>query len=240
MNSDNIVSMKLEQDDKKLASSEKMGTWQDNEIKSYYFLKGYAHGKGYVNMQKALILARQLHKGQLRKGGQEYIVHPLRVCAYLVSLNLEDDILLSAALLHDVVEDVDYIKEFPKALVEEYKLDKEVLDVVLAVTKNIKGMTSKQEELYYDGVKKNWRALLVKLSDRVNNISTMQDFSEEKRMQYIEETKNFILPLCSYGKLYYPELSNVITAIKYQLTSICDSIVLISKQYKTPSETKNE
>lgn len=238
MNGDSIVSMKLEQNELNSASFEKLGTWQDNDIKTYYFLKGFAHAKRFANMQKSLILARQLHKGQYRKGGQEYIVHPLRVCAYLVSLNLEDDILLSAALLHDVVEDVDYIKEFPRILVDEYKLDKEVLDVVLAVTKNIKGMTSEQEKLYYEGVRKNWRALLVKLSDRVNNISTMYDFSEAKRMQYIEETKEFILPLCSYGKLYYPELSNVITAIKYQLTSICDSIVLISRQYNKPTESE--
>ena len=225
----NIVSMNINDTETRKQSFEKMGTWQDNEIKSYYFLKGFAHGKNYINMQKALILARQFHNGQHRKGGADYIVHPLRVCAYLVSLNMEDDILLSSALLHDVVEDNDLIHENPEILVDEYKLNPEILKVVLTVTKS-KGLNKDQETRYYDGIKRNWRALIVKLSDRVNNISTMQEFTPEKRISYIEETKEFILPLCSYGKLYYPELSNVITTIKYQLTALCDSIMLIAKQ----------
>jgi (p)ppGpp synthase/HD superfamily hydrolase len=71
--------------------------------------------------------------------------------------------------------------------------------------------------------------LVVKISDRVNNVSTMESFSPQKRQQYIDETREFIIPLCSYGKLYYPELSNALTAMKYHLTSMCDSIEFINK-----------
>ena len=203
-------------------------SWRSDYSKSYYFLKGYATAKRYYNMQKSLVLAQQFHDGQKRKGGADYLVHPLRVCTYLVSLNFDDDVLLSAALLHDVIEDNDLLKDNPNILVDVYKIDEEVLRVVQTVTKQ-KGLDEERTIRYFDGIKRNWRALLVKISDRVNNVSTMAVFTPEKRQEYIDETRRFVIPLCSYGKLYYPELSNALTAMKYHITSICDSIEYMNK-----------
>lgn len=205
-----------------------IGTWQVNAPKTYYFLEGYAVAKGYHNMKKALILARELHEGQYRKGGAEYLVHPLRVCDYLISVGLNDEILLSAALLHDVVEDVAFIRDNPRKLVTDYRISEEVLDVVMAVTK-LKGVS---EEAYYDGIKQDWRALFVKISDRCNNVSTMQSFSVEKRISYIEETEQYILPLCKHVKLYYPEFSNEVTAMKYHITALCSTVKAMMNEQK--------
>ena len=203
------------------------GTWQEDVPKTYYFLKGYALGKEYSNMQKSLIIARQLHAGQLRDDGAEYIVHPLRVCDYLVALGMNDDILLSSALLHDVIEDVSFIRDNPRVLITEFELDPEILEVITILTKT-KGM---DKDIYFERIKKDWRALFVKLSDRVNNISTLSTFDIQRRYKYINETRDSILPLCSYGKLFYPELSNKITCIKYHLTSMCDTVKLLTEQY---------
>ncbi|MBQ9279979.1 MAG: HD domain-containing protein [Clostridia bacterium] len=208
------------------SSSDLTGTWQEDVPKTYYFLKGYALGKEYPNMQKSLIIARQLHSGQFRDGGAEYIVHPLRVCDYLVALGMNDDILLSSALLHDVIEDVSFIRDNPRILVSEFELSPKILDVVTILTKT-KGM---DKDIYFDRIKKDWRALFVKLSDRVNNISTLSSFDVGRRFKYIEETRERIIPLCSYGKLAYPQLSNKITCIKYHITSLCDTVKAITEQ----------
>ena len=102
----------------------------------------------------------------------------------------------------------------------------------MAVTK-MKGVS---EEAYYDGIKKDWRALFVKLSDRCNNISTMQSFSVEKRISYIEETEKYVLPLCKHVKLYYPEFSNEVTAMKYHITALCSTVRTMIEQQEEKKE----
>jgi (p)ppGpp synthase/HD superfamily hydrolase len=124
-------------------------------------------------------------------------------------------------------------------LVDEYGLSHKVLKVVLAVTKS-KGLTKEQEERYYNKIKKDWRAILVKLSDRVNNLSTMQYFTPEKRLSYIEETREFVLPLCSHCKKKYSKLSNVITIMKYHITSICDTVKFMVQEQERLLKEKEQ
>ncbi len=196
-------------------------TWREDVNKTLYFLKGYASAKNHYNMLKALIVAKELHKGQYRKGGAEAIVHPLRVCAYLVAFErFDDDVLFSAALLHDVVEDVECVKNDPQILVREYGLSQEVLDLVLKVTK-YKGIPT---EVYYRGIREDWRAVMIKLSDRSNNVSTLDSFSVEKMRSYILETTDYVLPLTSHAKLHYPMFNNEVTIMKYHITGICASL----------------
>ena len=71
-------------------------------MKSYMFIKGFAFGKGLRQTILSLAVARRLHEGQYRKDGTPYISHPLKVCTTLISYGIEDDVTLSAALLHDV------------------------------------------------------------------------------------------------------------------------------------------
>lgn len=196
-----------------------MATWQSDVEKSYYFILGVSFGGKYWNTQKALAVAKKMHEGQYRRGGAEYIVHPLRVCSLLISLGFEDDILFSAALLHDVVEDVEYIKNNPDRLVKEFGISEDVLKVVMLLSKN---ETISKEE-YFRHIKEDWRALIIKLSDRCNNVSTLQCFTREKMQKYIDETKEYILPLCKYGKTTYPQYSGLITAMKYHITSNCET-----------------
>ncbi len=197
-----------------------LATWKDDASRTYYFLKGYAASSHWPNTQKALILAKQFHEGQYRKGGGEYLVHPLRVCNYLVAFKFSDDVLLSAALLHDAIEDVECLRNSPEKLVSEYGLSQEVVDLILKLTK----FKSTPIEVYYAGIQKDWRALLIKLSDRCNNVSTMDCFTLEKMKSYIEETKNYVLPLCGYAKLHYPQYSDEVTIMKYQITALCSVV----------------
>ena len=100
----------------------------------YLFLKGYAIAKEMRNTLIALSIATRLHENQKRKGGAPYIIHPLEVTSYLINLGIDDDITCAAAILHDVVEDCD-ISDPYKELAEKYNLNKEIIDIVLLLTK---------------------------------------------------------------------------------------------------------
>lgn len=196
----------------------------DNWEEIYLFLKGYAIAKEMKNTLISLSVASQMHENQKRKGGAPYIIHPLEVTSYLINLGIDDDVTCAASILHDVIEDCE-IEDPYKDLVEKYNLDKEVIDVVLLLTKSKDYKTTDPtQEKYYSKIMLNKRALIIKLSDRANNLSTIDAFTKEKMIKYVDETKNLIFPLCKYGKSYYPEFSNAITIIKYQMVSICEAI----------------
>lgn len=188
-----------------------------NYLKTYLFIKGFAIGKQYNNTLKALALSMRSHENQKRKSGEPYIIHPLRVCSQLISVGIYDDVTLASALLHDTFEDCGVNEH---EVVDICKIDKEVSNIVALLTKQ-KGIS---EEVYYQKIKENPKALIIKLSDRCNNISTMQPFSLDKMQEYINETNEYIIPLCKYGKSYYPEYSNAITVLKNHTLSICETV----------------
>ncbi len=196
----------------------------DNWEEIYLFLKGYAIAKEMRNTLIALTVAFQFHANQRRKGGDPYIIHPLEVTSYLINLGIDDDITCAAAILHDVIEDCN-IENPVEELQLKYELDKEVIDIVLLLTKpkNYKEIDPDQKG-YYSRIKENKKALIIKLSDRANNLSTVDAFTKEKMIKYVDESRNLVFPLCKYGKEYYPEFSNAITIIKYQMVSICEAI----------------
>ena len=190
----------------------------------FLFLKGYAIAKEMRNTLVALSVATQLHENQKRKGGAPYIIHPLEVASYLVNLNIDEDIVVASSILHDVIEDCNIENPY-KNLVEKYNLDKEVIDIVLILTKpKDYKETDPTEEKYYGKIKLSKKALIIKLSDRANNLSTIDAFTKEKMIKYVKETEDLVFPLCKYGKAYYPELSNAITIMKYHMVSICETI----------------
>jgi len=213
--------------------------------KTYLFIKGYATGKKLQNTLKALPLARQLHNGQYRKGSVlidnksyqlPYILHCLKVCSTLISLSLplnheEEDILLSASLLHDTLEDaLDKLPREGKEFTEDYGFPKEVYEIVKLLSKNT-GATQEELDHYFNQIKENKLALLIKLSDRSHNVETLYTMKVEKIHKYTNETRVWIYPLCAYGKAHYPELSNGITILKSKILSLTEATeVVMEKQ----------
>lgn len=189
--------------------------------KELIYIKGFAKGRRLHNTVKAISYASMLHEGQKRKSGEDYIEHPMRVCKQLISLGIDDDNILAASLLHDVVEDCNIsVAE----LKEEFGAD--ISDCVALLSKlPYPAKVNKQAMLdnYYNGIKnsKNVKAMLIKISDRCHNLSTMTGpFTQEKIIDYIYETRTYVYPLCDYVIDNYPEYSDLVYSMKYHMDSI--------------------
>ncbi len=166
------------------------------------FLKHYCYEKKYFYALKALEYASIMHEGQRRKGGLPYIVHPLAIATYGISIGLDDEITISTELLHDVEEDNPNCDLSNLAIPDEIKENVHILTF-----KRHKGK-EKREDLqeYYDNIKKKKCTSLVKLGDRYHNLATMAGvFSPEKTNEYVQETQDFIYPVSEYAENHYPE-----------------------------------
>lgn len=201
--------------------------------KSFMFVKGFAVGKGnnMPNTLCALSLCRLLHDGQYRRDGTPYIMHPLKVTTTLINYGIDDDITLAAALLHDVLEDCqDKLPLNGRELITEYHLAPEVLEIVRLLTKE-SGLDQYELSRYFDKIKRNPKALLIKLSDRLHNSCTLYSFTPEKMAKYIKETQDFILPIAKYGKAYYPQYMNTFAMLKSNIYSLNHSMEVMMQNY---------
>lgn len=187
-----------------------------NEERMYTYVKTYAGVKNLTQTSKVLPYARELHKGQVRKGKDKvpYIYHPLLIACHALSLGLEDDNLISTALLHDVCEDCG-------VAVEELPVNDTTKEAVGLLTKSVEI----DKEQYYHQISKNPIATLVKLLDRCNNVSGMSAaFSKKKLVEYIKETENYVYPLIQNAKMEYPMYSNQLFLVKYHMVSVIEAI----------------
>lgn len=109
-------------------------------------------------LDKALLIATNAHHGQFDKGGNPYILHPLKVMHYLKS---NDEELQCMALLHDVVEDTNttYVD------LREAGISERVIDALRCLTKQ-PGQTLGE---YKDAVFSNRDAMFVKMADLRHN-----------------------------------------------------------------------
>ena len=223
-------------------------------IKSYIFIKGFAQGLQLKNTLRALPLARFLHNGQYCKGETivngkmvklPYILHPLKVCSTLISLNLnmskEDlDILCTCAILHDVVEDRE--DTFPKEgieLVTDYAFPEQVYTTIKLLSKH-SGATEYELNEYFNNIKHNVFALLIKLADRSHNVETLNSFKIDKLHKYTNETRRWIYDLCSYGKQHYPQHSNGFTILKAKIVSLTELTETLVDQHMEKEAALNK
>lgn len=191
-----------------------------DEERMYAGIEDYAVRKNMTQTLRALPFAKEHHAGQYRDGKEKipYIYHPLMVCCHAIALDLEEDDLLSAALLHDVCEDCGVLpKELPA--------NQAVQTAVTLLTKDSSVSSEKGKEEHYGKIKQNPTAFLVKLLDRCNNVSSMASgFSTKRMIKYIKETEKYFYPMLKEGKILYPKYSNQIFLIEYHIKSTVETL----------------
>ena len=160
------------------------------KVKSY-------NGRGDTRLiQDAYEFARAGHSQQVRRSGEEFILHPLGVAHILADMQM-DETTLAAALLHDVVEDTDISLDEVKR-----KFGPEVAEIIDGVTKLDRLSFRNREEEQAENFRKMFvamardiRVIIIKLADRLDNMKTIGHLSEEKQREKARETLEIYAPL---------------------------------------------
>lgn len=188
----------------------------------YSFIEGVATEHDMKQTLLALPLMKELHKGQFRSGKDRkpYIVHPMMVAKHACVLNLLDDELIAAILLHDVIEDC-------QVTIEELNVNDNVKEMVMRVSffKQPELTNEEAKAHYFKKIAEHKKAALLKVLDRCNNVSTMGETFEKKRLcNYIEETEHYIFPLIDMLLRECPEYRDVAFLVRYQIVSMLETI----------------
>lgn len=140
-------------------------------------------------IKKAYHYAEELHRGQKRQSGEDYIIHPLNVAYILAEMHADKDT-ICAALLHDTLEDTEITKE---KIAKDF--NETVAYLVDGVTKISRMNFSTKEEQNMANTRKiitsmrdDIRIIIIKLADRLHNMRTLQYKSEYKQKENSQET----------------------------------------------------
>ena len=156
----------------------------------------YSPGANMDLIRSAFDFAIQAHEGQKRKDGSPYVTHVIAATDIAAELSLDDEALI-ACLLHDTVEDTPVTHEDIAKLYGET-----VADIVDGVTKLTRVQYSSVEDAQMENLRKmllamskDIRVILIKLSDRLHNMRTMQFQSPEKQLIKSRETMEIYAPI---------------------------------------------
>ena len=159
-------------------------------------LSDYLDPKKVKQVNQAYDFACEAHSGQYRSSGDPYVTHPIAVASILGSFRMDEDS-LSAAMLHDVMED----SGIPKSVIEK-KFNKEVANLVDGVSKlNTLTIASKNEfqaenlQKMVLAMSKDIRVIVVKLADRLHNMRTLLYLDRDKQLRIAKETLEIYAPI---------------------------------------------
>jgi GTP diphosphokinase / guanosine-3',5'-bis(diphosphate) 3'-diphosphatase len=159
-------------------------------------VEGYNPGSDQDLLRRAYVFSAREHKGQVRRSGEPYLVHPLNVAAILADLKA-DDVSIVVGLLHDVLEDTLTTRE---AIAQQF--GEEVAELVGGLTKIGKFSYVSREEEQAETFRKmilamvsDLRVVLVKLADRLHNMRTLGFLPESRRREIARETLDIYSPI---------------------------------------------
>lgn len=146
---------------------------------------------------RAYELAKDAHKGQKRKSGEPYLIHPVCVAIILAQLEMDKETIVGG-LLHDVVEDTKYTTEDLTELFSE-----EIAALVDGVTKLTQlNYSADKIELQAENLRKMFlamakdiRVIIIKLADRLHNMRTLGFMTPEKQKEKSRETMDIYAPI---------------------------------------------
>ncbi|MCR4286066.1 MAG: HD domain-containing protein [Candidatus Kaiserbacteria bacterium] len=175
----------------------------------------------YLLIEKAYKTAKDAFRSEVREGGERYFEHLRAVALILILyLRVRDANVIAAALLHDIVEDIEFWNQERIAL----EFNPAVAQLVFLVTKD--------DVVLYDGDKEarnreyhrklataSREAIIIKLADRLHNIITLWVTSEDKQRRKVRETQDFYLPLAETHIILIHELEAALEEVMGRLSA---------------------
>ena len=159
-------------------------------------IRGYNAAADFDQIRAAFEYADKCHEGQKRKSGEPYIIHPLAVAQIVADQKLDSESII-AALLHDVIEDTEATHEDVARL-----FSPTIANLVEGVSKltRIQYATKEDEQMenlrkMLFAMSKDIRVILIKISDRLHNMRTMEYQSPPKQKQKSLETMEIYAPI---------------------------------------------
>ena len=156
----------------------------------------YLGNEDLDTLKRAFEFACKAHKGQKRKSGEPFVIHPVEVAIILADLHMDVET-LCAALLHDTVEDSSTTKD---EVAEEF--GQSIADLVDGVTKitkiEVESLSDEQAETFRKmliAMNKDIRVIVIKLADRLHNMRTLSALKEDRRIFKARETLEIYAPI---------------------------------------------
>ena len=196
-------------------------------------------------IEKACHVAEEAHKGQMRKSGEPYIIHPLCVGIILADLEMDKET-IAAGILHDVVEDTPMtVEEIRETFGEDVGLLVDGVTKLGQVDYKVEKVEIQAENLrkMFLAMAKDIRVIIIKLADRLHNMRTLEHMRREKQLEKASETMDIYAPIAQrlgisriktelddlalkYWKpTVYQELVEEVNAKKQQREDYVESIV---------------
>jgi len=170
---------------------------QDNSSLTQ-LIKTYLPKREIDKVWEAYRFSEKAHSGQKRRSGEAYISHPVSVACIAARFHLDSQS-IQAALLHDVVEDTESTE-----LEIETKFGKQVSTLVTGLSKLDKVEFQDANEAQAENFRKmllamtqDVRVMLIKLSDRLHNMQTIQSLDERKKIRIAQETIDIYAPIAN-------------------------------------------
>jgi GTP pyrophosphokinase len=154
-----------------------------------------------LELEAAIDFASKAHAGQLRKSGEPYIIHPLAVADTLIEWGMDIDTVL-AGILHDTVEDTPTeLKDIENLFGADVAF---LVDGVTKVSQARAGMRNLESYLPQTtdnlsklliAVGQDVRVIIIKLADRLHNLSTLQHMPKDKQQKIARESLEVFAPM---------------------------------------------
>jgi len=161
-------------------------------------LKSYLPDEHLRQVMRAYEFGADAHDGQSRKSGEPYITHPVAVAQELADMHLDVQA-ITAAILHDVVEDTEASLDD----IEE-QFGHEVAQLVDGVSKLDQIQFRSRAEAQAESFRKmmmamieDIRVILVKLADRLHNMQTLGAMPAAKKKRIARETLDIYAPIAN-------------------------------------------
>nr|WP_308418706.1 bifunctional (p)ppGpp synthetase/guanosine-3',5'-bis(diphosphate) 3'-pyrophosphohydrolase [Leeia aquatica] len=171
----------------------------DKDVSDFFDkLAAYLDSEEVAQLDAAYRFGEVAHEGQFRKSGEPYISHPLAVASILADWRMDPQA-LTAALLHDVVEDTPVTKQELQEL-----FGKAVADLVDGLSKLERIELQSQEEAQAENFRKmllamarDIRIILIKIADRLHNMRTLGAMHPDKQKRIARETMDIYAPIAN-------------------------------------------